>query len=241
MRYLGGKARLARRLSEAMLADTDTRTDYVEPFMGGASVLAAMAPHFERVLAADINPLPVVYWRAVAQGWLPSDTVTYDDWVTLRAAAAAGTVSPDIAHAAFNASFGGKEWGGYARGTSPTGTPYNHPAESRRRAARLAPALVGVSFRVADYRDVFAATPDGAVVYCDPPYRGTTAYRTDPIDADEFDAACRALASRATVYVSEYSVDTPAEVVWSRDRAVHVAGGAQTRARTTEKLFRILP
>lgn len=240
MRYLGGKSRLARHLSEAMLADTDTRTDYVEPFMGGASVLAAMAPHFERVLAADIQPLPVVYWRAVAQGWLPADTVTYDDWVTLRAAARAGGVSPDIAHAAFNASFGGKEWGGYAR-AGKSNRPQNFADEGRRRAARYAPAIEGVEFRVADYLDVFAATPDGAVVYCDPPYRGTTAYRTAPFDAEEFDAACRSLASRATVYVSEFSVGTPADVVWSRDRAVQAGGGADTRARTTEKLFRILP
>ena len=47
MRYLGGKTRLAKHIAEAILTDTDSRSTYIEPMVGGGSVLAEMSPHFE--------------------------------------------------------------------------------------------------------------------------------------------------------------------------------------------------
>ena len=58
-----------------------------------------------------------------------------------------------------------------------------------------------------DYRDV--AIPEGAVVYCDPPYRSTATYSandTVPFDYDAFYRWCKQTARKHPVFISEYSM-----------------------------------
>lgn len=46
--------------------------------------------------------------------------------------------------------------------------------------------------------------PDGAVIYCDPPYRGTAPYNgVEPFDFDKFDDWLR---NHKNVFISEYSM-----------------------------------
>lgn len=63
--------------------------------------------------------------------------------------------------------------------------------------------LEGLEVRRGDYRDL--EIPPGAVVYCDPPYRGTEKYNAGAeFDHEAFYAWCRSLA--CPVVISEYSM-----------------------------------
>lgn len=53
-----------------------------------------------------------------------------------------------------------------------------------------------------DYQDV--VIPAGAVIYCDPPYKGTAEYKEDGFDHNKFWAWVRDKAQTHKIYISEY-------------------------------------
>ena len=80
--------------------------------------------------------------------------------------------------------------------------------------------------------------PAGAVIYCDPPYKGTSEYAgAEGFDHDAFYDWCEAQARAGhPVFISEY--DMPADrfmPIWSKSVKA-LAGGARC-GYATEKLF----
>jgi len=228
MQYLGGKSRIAKQIAATILASTDDRSTYVEPFVGAGSVAVQLAPHFERSYLSDASPDLIELWRALALNWTPPDTVSPEEYAGLRNA----PVSALRGFVGYGCSFGGKWFGGYARHASgccktPGKTYASHSAGSLvAKVKRLGSA----DFVCLDYRDVYV--PRGAVVYCDPPYRGTTKYaRLANFDSDDFWAWATRQSCHATVYVSEYAAPEGWCAVWGsqvnvsihRDRNAGVA------------------
>ena len=109
MRYLGGKVRQAKRIRAAITALRCDRYCYLEPFVGGGSTFAAVAPDFERAVAGDVVPDLILFWEAVADGWVPPATMSAEEYEGLRHA----SPSPMRAWAMFAASYNGRPWAGY--------------------------------------------------------------------------------------------------------------------------------
>ena len=82
-----------------------------------------------------------------------------------------------------------------------------------------------------DYRSV--PIPDGAVVYCDPPYRGTNCGCYDGFDFDAFDAWLASCGHMCVV--SEYTA--PAGCVEVASRRKQCSASANGAQRVTERLF----
>lgn len=232
MQYHGGKERVAKDLAEAIRSYGADCTHYLEPFMGGASIFARVAPHFPgRAIGADYDLDVASLWSAVsAGGWEPPTELTREQYDALKAS---GEPSPLRAFAAFGCSFGGKKWGGYS---SPDPRPGR---KSRAMAARLGilekqEGILGASVARADYRAFAPGT--GTLVYADPPYAGTTGYTTGAWDAGEFWTTMTAWSrAGAVVLVSEYEAPEAWESVWSRERQVSM--GLDKSKVATEKLF----
>lgn len=241
MQYMGGKANISRHIMAAILADTDQREVWYEPFVGGANVTERAAPYFRRSAGSDIHPDLILMWRHVTAGGVVPESVTRQEYEALRHAEPSWLRG----YVGFGASYGGKWFGGYA-----DGKPYQ---DERRHLSR-----VGASFRcVTRQAAVFRAhgvrfacgpfgrfmPPDGAVVYCDPPYAGTTSYSsTGTFDYRLFYDTLRRWARTRPVYVSEYAVpdDVPVTIIWERERR-NALRMDENRWVTTERLFRILP
>ena len=84
-----------------------------------------------------------------------------------------------------------------------------------------------------DYRDVYI--PDGAVVYCDPPYANTGGYGSS-FDHQAFYAWCRAVGKNHPLFVSEYWM--PSDFRCVAEYEVHALRGSATNAQTrVEKIF----
>jgi DNA adenine methylase len=234
VRYVGGKGRIARAIVEQIQQHSPDATIAVEPFMGGASVTAELARAFPVVLAADAHPDIAALWSATTYGWTPPATVTEEEYAELRSAAP----SPLRGLAGFGGSFGGKWWGGYARGgVMADQTPRDHQAESARAVVRIGEQLragaVWVGCR--DYRN----TPiiPGSVIYCDPPYASTQGYSTGAFDSIDFWAWAEIASDVADVYVSEYRAPSWWRCIWSTEKRQSVTMPAQGRAIRTERLF----
>ena len=225
LRYLGGKTRLAKHISAAILADTDAREVYIEPMVGGGSVLAAMAPHFERVYAGDVHEDLILMYQAMQSGWEPPLEISeelYRDLKYAEPSALRGFVG-------FGCSFGGKWFGGRATGGFRSdGFPRNYVAESRANLLKTALKLGGVEYRCGGYQRWPVRA--GHVVYLDPPYAGTTGYSgTGTFDHRHFWDTARAWRELgAHVYVSEFSAPDDWTCIWEKERSVGV--GQQSNA-----------
>lgn len=234
MQYLGGKARIGKKIAEQILrvVPPEHRCEYLEPFLGGANAFEHIAPHFEKTYAGDVHEDLILMWQAVARGWEPPGVVTEEEYQKLRTA----DPSPLRAAVGFGASFGGKWFGGYARNADAK----NYMQTCVNVLRRQRGLFRGAELAHVSYLE-WPVVP-GVVVYCDPPYAGTTGYKgTQGFDHDQFWARMREwAASGSYVFVSEYSAPSDWEVLWEGSH-VQSVGLKATKTRTTEKLFCRIP
>lgn len=200
MKYFGGKSRIAKQLATYMQPFVDRAGSYVEPFVGGANVIQHVK--CDERIACDANRALITMWEAVADGWQPPTSLSeaeyenlklWDDWQ-----------DPLTAFAAVGCSFGGKWWGGYARGANK-GVSRQYALESRNKIQKTRPRFYGVRWLHRDYQS--APYPEGCVIYCDPPYAGTTGYpgAKESFDSPSFWQWCKEMAYAGhDVFISEY-------------------------------------
>lgn len=231
MRYVGGKARIARHIVGAILADTDARGVWFEPFVGGGNVLEHAAPHFGRCYAADAHPDLIMMWEHVTAGGMVPQSVSREEYAALRRAEPSWLRG----FAGFGASFGGKWFGGWADISSPR-------IGSARTVSRQAGVFGrhGARFRCARFGTI--DPPIGSVVYCDPPYAGATGYAVGGFDRTVFFNTLTSWAGCRDIYVSEYALPAGvfAKEIWSGARRASLKATDNTEVRV-ERLFRILP
>jgi DNA adenine methylase len=227
---MGGKTRVASQICAVMRARSRGSDTYVEPFLGGGSVAALMAPEFRTVHLSDANESLVMLWQEVLSGWKPPGHITKPQWEALRA-----DVRPSAlkALAGFAASFGGKWFAGYA--SSPG---RNYVAGSTRQLVKHASGFRHAEVRHLDYIEAGAFVGPGTVVYCDPPYEGTTGYgAVGSFHSAQFWDTMREWTGRgAKVFVSEYTAPDDFVPVWRLKVQVSLAKDGNTDIGT-EQLF----
>lgn len=228
MQYMGGKARVAAEIASVIHARDGGRKTYLEPFVGGGFAFAKIAPKYPTRVAGDIMPDLALLWQAVASGWVPPATLTEDEYRELRRA----DPSALRAFAGFGCSFGGKWFGGYAR--NQRGDDFPGAAARGIEAKRV--AFAGAMILQAEYMD-WSPEP-GWVVYCDPPYAGTTAYAGSPAwrSAPFWGWAQKAAERGAAVFVSEYAAPAGWAPIWERAIKGSLSKTENDRP-VTEKLF----
>lgn len=238
MKYLGSKNRIAKDLAPVIqrYINKDT-TFYIEPFVGGANMIDKI--EFDRKVGSDINPylIALLQYAQNIDNLLPesisegeynavkTNRSAYDEWYV-------GLVG-------FCATFSAKFFGGYARGFKNDGvTPRDIPAESIRNLSKQRQNLAGISFAsksFSDYNDV-----KGAVIYCDPPYRDTTKYKTDAFDYDAFYDWCVKMSEHNTVLISEYNMPSDRfDVVWEKEHSVNLAAKRGAKSTRIERLYTV--
>lgn len=217
MQYQGGKARIAKRLAAAIMQNTSLRYRLVEPFTGGGNMLAVLAPAFQHVCASDLHPDLILMWWALQAGWTPPDNVTVDMYETLRHAP---LPSPLRGFVGFGCSFGGTWFGNYAQNRRGD----NYAAQTRHALLRDIKNMNHVVFSCRPYIEV--AVKAGDVVYCDPPYAGTTGYKVGEAWNPEafWDTAQRWVDLGAKVFVSEFNAPPQWQVIWEKECRRNLSG-----------------
>lgn len=227
MKYMGGKSGLAKDLAKVI----EGGSKLWEPFCGGGAMTVVLAPQFETVEASDAHEDLILMWQALCKGWEPPNNVTEDEYRALRMAepsALRGFVG-------FACSWGGKWFGGYARGSQTSGAARNYADESSRSLLRDVEKAGNVNFSCKSYTDIKPGPGD--VVYADPPYAGTTKY-SRIFDSDQFWAVAESWASSgALVFVSEYVAPSGWPCVWEKTYTRNMKADAKTAVKVTDKLF----
>ncbi len=222
MKYMGSKRRLAKHIApiiQGFIESSQAKT-YIEPFVGGANMMEHIECEYR--IGTDSHPYLIALLKAVQGGWCPPKFVTETQYHLIKN-------HPDgypdelVGFVGFGCSYSGKWWGGYARNIrkdAPNAevlnrTTRNYCDESRRNILKQFNAIQGVNFHCQSYLETFRHK--NAVIYCDPPYQGATAYKTK-FSHPEFWNWCRLQAVDNTVLVSEYVAPSfCTDLIWQKE------------------------
>jgi len=201
---------------------------YVEPFVGGASVLALVKK--EHRLALDVESNLIWMWKAVQQGWVPPTEVSRELYSALRNHPHDSALKGFVA---YGCSWGGKFFGGYA-----SGDDRNFADEgSRRITNKVAPHIKDVFFDCCDYKDA-EAYGEGWIFYCDPPFLNTATYSAGGVfNHQEFWSWADSMANMGHVMlVSETEAPDGWDVCWEKEVTSSYTA-LEPMTKRSEKLF----
>ena len=230
MVYMGSKNRIAKELIPIITKDLKPNQWYVEPFVGGANMIDKIEHPYK--LGADNNKYLIALLEAVQNGQELPEHITKDEYIAVKTNK---DNYPDwyVGFVGFVSSFRAKFFGGYSGYcTTKTGIQRNYIKEHINNI--LKQNLDGIKLVCSSYDAL--DIPANSVIYCDPPYNGTTKYK-DSFDSDAFWQWCRDKAKEGhTVYVSEYNAPEDFKCIWEKQINSNLGGTSKT---ATEKLFTI--
>ena len=194
MQYMGSKNKIAKYLLPVMLKGRSSRT-WVEPFVGGANMIDKVGG---KRIGNDNHKYLIALLVALRDGWIPPTKVSKLMYYSVKS-------NPNewsdklIGFVGFLCSFGGKWWGGYAANSKGD----NYAERGSRVLVKQAERLKGLIFLCMDYQNL--PIPPNSLIYCDPPYKGTTGYK-NKFNHTIFWDWCRNQAKEGhQVFVSEYN------------------------------------
>lgn len=232
MKYMGSKNRISKYILPIMLNKAYEKgiTTWVEPFVGGANMIDKVPNNFKRI-GIDYNAHTINALLAIRDlvDILP-DEVSEEYYRKIKG----DEPEPIKSWIRFVCSFGGRFDNGYAREKGSDETTFID--YGKRNAQKQSPNLQGVDFIIGSY-DKYSYF-ENCLIYCDPPYKGTTSYKTAEFDHDKFWEWCRKMAENNLVFVSEYEAPNDFICVWQGEVKTNFASqrkGATHNA--VEKLF----
>ena len=171
MRYLGGKVRIAKPICDYLnkLIKDNNIQRYHEPFCRACNIITNI--DCLNKFASDSNKYLIAIFREmVSNGWVPPITVTKEEYQLAKLL----TAYPDYltGFIGFGCSYSGKWFGGYAQDN----TGRNYALNARNSLLRKTEKLTDVFFVCEDYITITESAED-TLIYCDPPYQGTTGYK----------------------------------------------------------------
>lgn len=232
MRYVGGKARIAKWIRDHVVAIADEyrgmSLTYVEPFVGSGAVLEKVAPQFEKIIANDVHPDLIRMWHALCrEDWEPPQYMHEREYQELQSSVVPSALR---GYAGFCLSFGGKWMAGFE---SRIPSQHGERLSVLRRARRLR----HVQWHNTDYAEL--CIPPGSIVYCDPPYINTQGYANGDFDHLRFwSIADQWVEQGAIVFVSEYTAPPHWPIIDEHPRSsVLGASTGQKDDKRVERLF----
>lgn len=235
MQYMGSKSRIAKDIVPIIQSYiTEKTVAYIEPFVGGANVIDKINHHNK--IGYDINNylIELLKFTREQSKNLPDNISEeqyndvkanknlYDEWY-------AGFVG-------FICSFSGKFFGGYARGDGR-----NYALEGYKNLNNQSKKLKNIQFKCSDFKKIDTNIKN-SLIYCDPPYRGTTKYKTGEFPYEEFYDWCRKMSENNVVLISEYNMPDDFECVWEKEINTSVNRNKKSndpKNNRTEKLFMV--
>ncbi len=227
MQYLGGKSKIRKELSKFLESVRLEGQTYFEPFCGGGWVLQEMSG---KRVASDGNKALIAMYLSLQDGWIPPEFVSEEQYKQVKLVS--NINDPLYAFCGFGVSFAGKWWGGYARSSDKV----CYAATSKRSLLKQLPLIRDVEFVQGLYNE---HSPEGMLIYCDPPYANTTQYGAfDGFDHKSFWDKMREWSKCNTVVVSEY--EAPEDFICVTEFVSQMGmsvGDKETRPKRVERVF----
>lgn len=229
MKYMGSKRRIVKHILPIMLEERKENQAWVEPFVGGANVIEnvdglCIGSDVNKYVIALLNHLRCNYKfdPPHVDKFLYQTVKKYKD----------GFESWFVGYVGFCLSYGAKWFGGYRNDKSGK---RDYQDEAIRHLRKQQKKIRCTYFVRSAYLDL--EIPPNSVIYCDPPYQGTTKYSTPLVNADQFWQWCRQKSDEGhTVFVSEYSAPPDFKCVWQKTINSSLTQDTGSK-KAVEKLF----
>jgi DNA adenine methylase len=234
---MGSKARFTKDILPIILKDRKPDQWYVEPFAGGMNMICQVQGNR---IANDVHYYLIQMWRELVSGWIPKK-ITNDEYSDIRTNKSKYPAYI-VGWCGFNCSYSGKWFGGFADDypesrRNKNGILPNYQMEAINNIPKQVEKMKGVIFQNKTYYEL--ELPPNSIVYCDPPYQGTTKY------ANEFDHTIfwnwvRNISKQGhTVFVSEYNAPADFECVWQKETNSQLSANDKIGGNkvSTERLF----
>lgn len=206
-------------------------TTWVEPFVGGANMIDKVPNSFERI-GIDYNTHTIEALIAIRDlvDELPTE-VSEEYYKEIKGS----KPEPIKSWVRFVCSFGARFDNGFARDKK---RQRNYAKESVSNAKKQSPNLQGVKFIKGSYDEY--SDFENCLIYCDPPYEGTTSYKTGNFDHVKFWDWCRKMSLNNLVFISEYKAPDDFICVWEGELKTNFASQRKEAThKAVEKLFRL--
>jgi len=220
MQYVGGKHHLSKKIVEYMQPYFSSKQIYLEPFVGAVNVIIKVPDTIFRI-GSDIDKDLITMWSALQYGWQPPEMITKEQYDYYRT----HSVSDNFlkGYISYAASYRSKKWGGY--------TLDYKIGENYRGTLRKQKLLNNIAFFYADYR--YWRHIENAVIFCDPPYYGTTDYKTK-FDHELFwQTVWYWHLNNNVVFVTEYTMPDFMTILYEKEKTNSIG---DNKFKKTEKL-----
>ena len=171
---MGSKNKLADKLLSIILKNRKSNQWYVEPFVGGANLIDKVDGNR---IGNDNHYYLIKMWEALQAGWEPPTVITREEYYEIKRTKEY-CLPALVGFVGFLCSFGGKWWGGYAANKKSD----NYADRGSRMLLKQIKNLKNVIFSNYNYWEM--NIPLNSLIYCDPPYKGTTKYNYNKVTFD---------------------------------------------------------
>lgn len=230
MQYYGGKSRIKKYLHEILNKLAKDKV-FVDLFCGACNVVEGITTAKER-MANDINPYLIALLKDVQAGYIPPEKVTQEMYYK------AMVYDKDYPEALVGfLLIGCTCGGGWRSGFAHNSNHRNYALNAKRTLMKQKHKLKGVKFSCMDFQKL--KIPDGAVVYCDPPYKGTALkYYKNKFDYEAFERWVEENKHRLTIVISEYEQNENKnyKTIWRKPSKVNMDNLNGSRKNTVEIL-----
>lgn len=230
MQYFGGKNRTCKSISKVIQQNIkDINQPFISAFVGGGWVESLINSNNKECY--DKHPYLISMYQELQKGWEPPDTLSKEEYDYIKN-------NPDenpflTGFVGFGCSFSGKWFGGYARNVSGR----NYCKNAKNSVINKMQGFMDTKFNVMDYSNL---NPINSIVYCDPPYDGTTQYSEKILgsfNSDKFWETIRKWSSNNIVFVSEYNAPKDFITVWQMAVKLDIRDKNNEKKARIEKLF----
>lgn len=219
---MGSKNRIAKFIVPVLEANREPFQWYIEPFVGGANMIDKMSGNRA---GFDSNEYLIEALKLIRDNpnSIP-DLITESDYKEIKDKKIINGLTGFVA---FEMSFGGKFFGGYRRDKIGK---RDYSREGKNNALKQSKNIQGIHFETRKFQGLKLFEP--CLIYCDPPYKGTTKYK-DEFNHNEFWDWCRLMVKKGhKVFISEYNAPDDFISVWSQEINNNLNG-----LKASEKLF----
>lgn len=210
MKYLGGKWRIAKSLTDFIISQIDdpAKYEFYDLFCGSCAIVKNIIPHgFKKVIANDIETDLILFWK----NEFPLDFLPTEKEYKLYKQ----DPNPSSMRCfyRFFMSYGGKAWAGYSQ-RHCTYKDRNFFQEFQNSYEKIKPTLKDVEFHNMSYMDFDVKD---AIIYCDPPYENTQGY-SSTFDVEIFWDYMRYLSKNNIVFISCEKHPDDFVVCWKKEK-----------------------
>jgi len=233
MKYMGSKGRIAKHILPIILKDRKPDQWYVEPFVGGANIIDKVDGNR---IGSDVNRYLIALLIAMQNGYCPP--YLSREQVSLIKENKHLYSDELVGWAGIGCSYSGKWFGGYAGCIiTKDGGERDYIFEAIKNCLNQGKLLNGVIFLNKSYESI--DIPDGSIIYCDPPYKGTEGYRVKFNHEDFYDWCDIMHKYGHKVFLSEYQAPKQFKCIWQKELTSSLSANGKSGGSKSsiEKLF----